>query len=254
MVSVIIPARNERFLDKTLNEIKSKFKGEYEIIVNLDGYDVLPNKLDGVIYIDHKESQGMRNAINEAVAMAKGDYILKIDAHCMIDDGLDLKLVLAHEPNWVQVPRRKRLEPHKWEIINDGRPDVDYMYMGDGFTGRVCGSKNLDPELKKILIDDTETFQGSCYFMTKEYFNHLGLMDVENFGTFGNEAQEICLQVFHDGGRVVVNKNTWYAHPHMGRKYSLDKTQIKKSRDYVIKLKELYGYKTEKESQTERPS
>ena len=239
MVSVIIPSRRERWLDKTINEIKTKFGGEYEIIVVLeeDPKSPLP---EGVNYIEHKEAIGMRTSINEAVAVAQGKYILKLDAHCMLDENIDLKLIAEHQYNWVQIPRRKRLNPHKWQLVDDGRPDVDYMYIWKPyFIGRVNRGMNLDPELRKILIDDTGTFQGSCYFMEREYFLKLGLLDDVNFDQSGHEAQEITLKVLHDGGRIIRNKKTWYAHARTSRLYTVDRTR---SRQAIIKLAEEYGY------------
>ena len=47
MISVIIPSRKERFLDNTIREIQEKFKGDYEIIVILDGADA--SRIDGVL-------------------------------------------------------------------------------------------------------------------------------------------------------------------------------------------------------------
>ncbi len=38
-----------------------------------------------------QEAKGMRTAINQAVAIAKGKYIMKLDAHCMVDEGIDEK-------------------------------------------------------------------------------------------------------------------------------------------------------------------
>ena len=192
MVSIIIAARKEEYLDKTIADLRAKARGEIEIIVI--------------------EDKPMRTAINEGVAQAKGKYILKTDAHCMFDEGFDVKLVAVHQPNWVQTPRRKRLDAANWKLI-EGQPDIDYMFIfrGRGFKDHV---KNADPELKKKLLDDVQIFQGSCYFLIKEYFNHLGLLDDVNFGGMGSEALEICLKTRADGGKVIVNKTTWYAHYH----------------------------------------
>jgi hypothetical protein len=56
-------------------------------------------------------------------------------------------------------------------------------------------------------LDDTESFQGSCYFISKEYYNKLKLLD-ENFGGSGHEAQEISSIVLHNNGRIIRNKKT----------------------------------------------
>ncbi len=54
-------------------------------------------------------------------------------------------------------------------------------------------------------------FQGSCWFMTKEHFFNIdGLRE----DCFYQEAIEVSLKTWLSGGRLVRNKNTWYAHYH----------------------------------------
>jgi len=238
--SVIIPSRREKFLDKTILDIQKKFKRSYEIIVVLDGEWAEP--VNGVHYIYNKVAKGMRTAINQAVAVAKGTYIMKLDAHCMLDAGIDEKLIAVHQNNWIQAPRRKRFDPVKWELTDMDSPDIDYMFVGGSFKGHKDNAKNRDPELKKKLIDDTEIFQGSCYFMRRDYFNKLGILDDKNFGTMGSEALEIVIKCKHDGGRVIINKNTWYAHAHIGCNYSGGTQEREKSREYIRKLAKKLHY------------
>lgn len=230
-VSVIIPSRSERFLDATIADIQKKFKGPFEIIVTLDGEWAKP--LKRVRYIYNERAKGMRTAINQAVAIAQGKYIMKLDAHCMIDEGIDEKLKAYHHDNWVQAPRRKRFDPKSWELTDLESPDVDYMFVGKNFKGHKDNDKNRDPNLKKKLIDDTQVFQGSCYFMARDYFKHLGLLDDINFGKMGSESLEIALKCRHDGGRVVVNKTTWYAHAHIAAHYTGGTEEREKSRQFV---------------------
>lgn len=226
-ITVVIPARNERFLDQTVKEVMDKSGGRAKVIV-----------------IENNPS--MRTAINEGVEQADSKYIMKLDAHCMLDKDFDKKLIAEHKPNWVQIPRRKRLDANNWKLVEDGRPDIDYMYIDRHTMGRICGSKNLDEELKKKLIDDTEVFQGSCYFMEKDYFNHLGLLDDVNFGGSGRESLEIVYKVLMDGGRIIRNKKTWYAHAHLARKYSRKDTNYDRSEKYVLELKKQYEAKKDK--------
>ena len=220
-LSVIIPSREERFLNHTILDILKKFKSDFEIIVVLDGYwpDFDPVQDPRVRYIHSGQHIGMRTAINQGVAIAKGKYIMKLDAHCMMDEGIDEKLLAIHQDNWVQTPRRKRFNAHKWELVDLDQPDIDYMFISR-YRGYKDHEKNKDPELKKKLIDDTEVFQGSCYLITKAFFNKLGLLDDENFGKIGGEAIEIALKCRHAGGPVIINKNTWYAHAHIGALYA----------------------------------
>ena len=63
------------------------------------------------------------------------------------------------------------------------------------------------------------SWQGSCYFTTKRYWDSLlAPLDTEHYGTFTQEAQEIGNKVWLSGGRLVVNKKTWYAHYHKGKR------------------------------------
>ena len=212
MISIIIAAKKEQYLDKTVEDLRNKARGEIEIIVVKD--------------------KPMRTAINEGVARATGKYILKTDAHCMFDEGFDVKLIAVHQPNWVQIPRRKRLDAEKWEVIQTDVPDVDYMLISKG-RGYKDNVKNADPVLKEKLIDDVQIGQGSCWFMTKEYFNHLKLLDDINFGGMGSEALEICLKCRADGGRVIVNKTTWYAHWHKEKGDLTFRRRMDKSLNYL---------------------
>lgn len=226
-LSVVIPARNEPYLQKTIDDLFSKAKGEIEVIVNLDGY--LPPLDPRVIYIHRSVARGMRNGINSAVALAKGKYIMKLDAHCMVDEGFDLKVVQNCAPQTVVIPRRYRLDPEKWEIIQDGRPPIDRMYLTKDFHGKDWQTGNTE-----ALVEETPSSQGSCWVMEKEYFEYLELLDEETYGTFFSEFQEIGFKAWLSGGRVLVDKNTWYAHWHKDRRgYTLDEEEKPKAESAV---------------------
>jgi glycosyltransferase involved in cell wall biosynthesis len=242
VVSIVIPSRNEKFLKQTIKDLLSKATGDIEIIPVLDGYWPASEELVNdkrVHYLHFSNSRGMRNAINSAVRISKGDYLFKIDAHCMVADGYDTALKADCQPNWVVVPRRLALDPHTWTLIDNPKYPVDYMYLSNDFHGEVWTEKNQDQSLKSLLIDDLMSFQGSAWFMHKSYFDFLELMDEESYGSFPYEAQEIGLKCWLSGGRVVVNKKTWYAHWHKtkedGRGYSLDKSQVEKGTTYMQK-------------------
>jgi hypothetical protein len=226
MISILVPARNEIYLNKTLEDLVLKAEGEIEIIVNLDGYWQIPLITDPhIIYIHRGTPIGMRGGINSCVDIAKGEYLMKLDAHCMMDQGYDVKLIKDYEENTVVVPRRYALDPKKWQIEErkDDKYPIDFMYLDKTLHGIVWNEKNHDPVLKDKLIDETMSNQGSIWFMSKKYFHYLELMDESLYGMFWNEFQEIGLKCWLSGGRVMVNKNTWYAHWHKneGRGYSL---------------------------------
>jgi len=93
-------------------------------------------------------------------------------------------------------------------------------------------------ERADIMIDDTLTFQGSAWFMTKDWFNKIKF-EVEGFTGWGQEAEELGFKTRLHGGRVITNKNTYYAHLHKGttygRMYHMPKKQTKISNAHSYK-------------------
>jgi len=203
----------------------------------LDGYwpdPPLPENKN-LIVVRKGVPMGMRDSINRGVAIATGKYIMKCDDHCAFSDGFDVALKKHHEDNWITIPSRYSLDPIKWEPT---RGPINYMYLtfpfddhelfGTGFHGtKWHGEQGLfgsywhrEHERKKTKIDDLMIFQGSCYFMTKDYFgNFLGGLSEVGYGQFAQEAQEIGFKTWLGGGAVKVNKKTWYAHLYKGRRY-----------------------------------
>lgn len=155
---------------------------------------------------------------------------MKIDDHCAVGDNYGRILIDNHkEDNWIQIPRRYALNAEEWKIEeqdNDKYP-IDYMYIDfprkgkshdDGMHGVPWRERR--EERKDIMIDETPSMQGSCYFMTKNHYqNRLGGMKMEGYGQFAQESQELGFKTWLGGGKLMVNKLTWYAHLHKGSKY-----------------------------------
>ena len=220
-VSVIIPARKEPYIRETLDAILSNAVGDIEVILVLDGvipdYE-LPDDKRIRIY-RNSTPQGMRPSINAAVDVAKGKYILKVDAHCMIGEGWDKILKADCDDNWVVIPRRYWLDAPTWSITD--RPLVDSMYCVYPFkqvynprlTARPWPERAARHE-DEMLLEDM-SYQGSMWFMHRAHWHRIGGMDPKDgYGTFGEEPQEIGLktQLGPWEGKIMRNKKTWYAH------------------------------------------
>jgi len=250
MLTVIIPSKTEVYLKKTIEDVLKNSRGEIEIYAVTDGYEEVDKALDSrVIYLplEPSASNHKRQGINLAVSLCKGDYVMALDAHCMVAEGFDLQLIKDHQPNWVQVPRRNRLDAENWCLQDQGdnRPPIDYEYImwepvsrKAGFHGYKWDSRTR--ERWDIKLDDTMTIQGSCWFMTKEWFHKCGFMQVEGYTGWGQEGEEVSLTTWKNGGRVITNKNTWYAHLHKGKKYGrmyhLNKGETELSYAYAYNL------------------
>lgn len=242
MLSVIIPSRQELFLDNTIRDVLSKATGEIEVIPILDGYDTPRIEDPRVKYIHFKERNGMRVGINEGVALSQGEYIMKSDAHCMYEPGFDEKLKADCDDDWVVIPLRHRLDAAIWDFQPTTKPPFCYAYLDNPFRPeRFFGNvnwlqKDRDPKLKEILIDDTMSFQGSCWFTKKSHFLRMGYFQIEPYWGWEQEPQELGNKTWLSGGRVVVNKKVWYAHLHKGktwgRMYFMDKNKINAGHRY----------------------
>lgn len=241
MLSIIIPARNEKYLDKTVKDILAKAKGEVEVIVVLDGADA--NRLEGVKYIYHPEAIGMKYSINEAVAISSGEYLMKLDAHCIVAPGFDLQLITDHQPNWIQIPRRHPVLEDAWLPNLESWIDYEYWIWPPRYPNTSLHGfrwPQRGEERKDILIDDTLTFQGSCWFMTKDWWNKMDFMNDEGYNQLhAQEAAYIGTATWMAGGRVVVNKKTWYAHlfksKQAGRGYHMDEPKRRACYKYSYK-------------------
>lgn len=242
MLSVIIPSLNEIFLDKTIRDVLDKAEGETEVIPILDGYDVPRLEDPRVKYIHFPERKGMRAGINAGLALSKGDYIMKSDAHCMFEQGFDKKLMIDCDDDWVVVPRRMRLEAESWTLENPHRVPFDYCYMDSPFRSeRAMGNpnwfeKNKDPKFKDILIDDNMIFQGSCWFTKKKHLERMEVFETEHYWGWEQEPQELCCKTWLSGGSVKVNKKVWYAHlrkgSRWGRMYHMNSRAINEGHRY----------------------
>ncbi len=168
--------------------------------------------------------------------MSRGEYILKCDAHCMFDDGFDIKLLSDIEDNWVVIPRRYKLDTDKWIICDDDKEPIDYEKLVTTEPDRICGLKwsSRAKERKDILLDETMVFQGSCWVMSRKHWDWLGGLQEEGYGTFTQEPVEIALKTWLGGGKVMVNKKTWYAHQHrrFGRTHTMSNSEIKSGNTY----------------------
>lgn len=237
-LSIIIPARNEPHLNRTIEDLKKKSDGDIEIIAVLDGHDA--DRIDGVKYIYHREPIGMKYAINSGAEIATGKYIMKLDAHCIVGPEFDLQLKKDHQPNWIQIPRRCKLLSDIWKADLNNYIDYEYWIWPPKYPRASLHGfrwKERQKENAHIPIDDTLTFQGSFWFMTRDWWDKCDFMNDEGYNELhAQEAAYLGNTTWLKGGRVVTNKNTWYAHWHKkrqdGRGYHINERLRRKCYQY----------------------
>ncbi len=265
-LSVIIPSRNIPswpYLQKTIDSLFDNASGEIEVIVLLDGFipnpPITPRK--NLIIIHHPESIGMRQSINEGATLAKGKFIVKVDDHVIFEKGYDKILTENCEDDWLCVPSRYSLDGEKWlagendfkKMVKYGPIQYDFLcypyskdpQFGYGFHGKkfhgdrgyTGGYFDREKARKDIPIDEIIAFQGSCWLTSRDLFFKIGCMQVEGFGGFAQEAQELTFKVWLSGGSCKVIKQAEYAHLHKnqatgGRGYKLLRHQMIQSAIY----------------------
>lgn len=229
--SIIVPSRNEQFLQKTVVDILKNATGDIELLVVLDGYwPQPPLPADPRLRILHRgDARGMRPAINDAARVATGEYLLKCDAHVMFAPGFDQQLRADYaERNWVLVPRRYALEPESWTREEpNGKYPIDYHFLSYPYErpGDVtCGLHGTAWAARRearasIPVDEEMSSQGSCWFMHQDQWRRIGELDIARYGNFVHEFQEVGLRTWLGGGAVMITKQTWYAHLYKGKRY-----------------------------------
>lgn len=277
-LSILIPARNEIFLKKTVENLLENIRGNTEIIVVMDGGWIDPPLEDNerVTIIEHNQSVGQRQGTNEACKLARGKWVMKIDAHCAVDEGFDVKMMKAMEghDDWTMLPTMYNLHAFNWKCKKCGNE----WYQSP--TPKECQlpgeNKGKNPECdgkifeKKIYwkprksrrsecyrfdttlhfqywnkygknqdgdIIETMSAQGSCFMLTKKRYWELDISE-EEFGSWGQQGTEVACKTWLSGGRLVTNRNTWYAHMFRTQggdfsfPYKQDNKQVSHARKY----------------------
>lgn len=221
-LSVIIPSYKDPYLQKTIDSLLQMSETNLEIIPVLDGYWPEPQlRDDDRVKILHKgRNEGMREAINSGIRIAKGEYIMRTDEHCVFGPSFDRIMIDEMQDNWIMTPRRYFLDPEKWEIMEDlGYVDYERLKardIGNGahkFEGVVW--KSRAKERASIMVDETMAMQGSCWLMKKSWWDEIGELETEGYGTMYQDSHEMVFKTWKLGGKLMVNKNTWFAHKHV---------------------------------------
>lgn len=236
-LTILIPARNEMFLPHTVEDIFRNIEGDTEVIVVLDGrwpiQGIPDNPRLQIIY--HSEPVGQRAATNEAARVSESKYLMKLDAHCAFDKGFDVKMMADMQDDWTMVPAMRNLHVFDWVCKNGHR-----RYQGRSGPCKECGEPTerdivwyakpnpistayrFDKDMhfqywsqykkkQKGDLVESMSLQGSCFMVTREKYFELELCD-EAHGSWGQQGTEVACKTWLSGGRVIVNKKTWYAH------------------------------------------
>jgi hypothetical protein len=271
-LSVIIPARNEVFLQRTIEDVLEKARADTEVIAICDGYWPDPPIKDHpkVTLIHHTMPIGQRAATNEGVRVSQARYVMKLDAHCAVDEGFDTKLLQDCQSDWTMVPSQYNLHAFDWVCKSCGHRTYQGVEPVDCARCHAADHEMAivwQPRWNRLTVswmfDKTLHFQywrkhakrqdsqgdlietmsciGACMFLSRARYWDLGGMD-EGHGSWGQFGTEIACKSWLSGGKLITSRKTWYAHlfrtgnfatnGQSSFPYPLSQNDIDKAREY----------------------
>ena len=250
-LSVVIAGRNEEFHAQTVEDVLSHSKADTECIVILDGGWPPSRGIKDhprVKVVKTTTPIGQRAATNLGAAMSRAKYIMKLDAHCRVDDGYDVKMMEQMQPEYTMIPQMYRLHAFDWCCNNCGHctyqgskpakceecnednlfkklvwepkwsvgPTVSWRFDGSlrrQYWGEHKRRKEVRRQIEAGLVE-TPICVGCCFMMERERFNELGGMDEGHGGQagWGQYGFELGAKAWLSGGKMVTNTKTWFAH------------------------------------------
>jgi hypothetical protein len=236
-LAILIPSRNEMFLARTIQDILEHSEADTEILAGLDGAWAEPPIEDHprVTLLHVSESIGQRAMTNQLCRLTTAKYVMKTDAHCAFDQGFDRKLLDKMQDDITMVPIMRNLWAFNWVC-----PNGHTRYQGPSGPCAECGAPTemdvvwipkRNPQSTAYRFDSTMHFQywnefgkrqtgdltetlsiqGSCFMVTRERYWALDLCS-EAFHSWGQQGVEVACKTWLSGGRVLVNRTTWYSH------------------------------------------
>ena len=268
-ISILIPARNEQFLAKTVADILSNIEARTEILVGLDGQWADPGIADDprVTIVYYPKSIGQRAMTNKLCRLSKAKYIIKTDAHCTFDKGFDRKMMEEMHDDWTMVPQMRNLHAFDWVCSKcshrryqgptpdscpncDNKTDFKRDMVWIGKQSPKSNAYRFDTTLhfqyfrdfdKRVEaegdVTESMSLQGSFFMLTREKYWELNICD-EKHGSWGQQGVEVALKTWLSGGKVMCNKKTWYAHlfrtqgGDFGMPYHLTQGAVERARQY----------------------
>lgn len=241
-LSILIPSRNEEFLQRTIQDIEEHIEGNTEILWEED-----------------VEPIGQRALTNKLAQKSTAKYLMKVDAHSAFSQGFDVKMIADMEDNRVLIPAMLNLYAYDWVCEQGHRTyqskiskcptcgqsvhkEVIWQPKHKPVMTNGCFDTNAvfqwnDPQ-PEVLKHQTMCIQGAGFMVTRENYWKWNLCD-ESFGSWGSHGVEISIKTWQNGGEVWATRNAWMAHLYRAEDefpYQRDMEQVKRANEMGKKL------------------
>jgi len=200
-ISVIIVNYNvEYFLEQCLNSVFAalkKVKGEVFVVDNNsidNSVEMVKSKFPNVHLIDNKENVGFSKANNQAIRIAKGEYILLLNPDTVVEEDTFLKCIDFMDEHPEAGGLGVRMIDGKGNFLPESKrglptPAVAF-YKIFGLSRIFPKSKTFGKYhlgyLDEFEINEIEILSGAYMLMRKEALDKVGLLD-ENFFMYGED-------------------------------------------------------------------
>lgn len=178
--------------------------------------DYLKDKLDDYVkplqlvkVVRQKERKGLISARLLGAAVATGDTLTFLDAHCECYHGWLEPLLSRIAENYTAVvsPDIATIDLNTFEFVNPS-PYGNNRNRGNFDWGLSFGWESVPSSENKKRKDETysiktPTFAGGLFSISKEYFEHIGSYD-EDMEIWGGENIEMSFRVWQCGGQLEI--------------------------------------------------
>lgn len=233
-LSILIPARNEEFLERTIEDIFSHIEGKTEVLVALDNWPDAPD-IKGRPHLKVIRTKlGQRGATNALARLSEAKYVMKLDAHVTLSPGFDLAMMEDMQDDVTLVPALMNFRPYEWVCVNKHRryqnkkpaqcdqceetdlakdiiwqivpkPFMTDFYLDTDLIFQYCLQQS------PTLLNETMAIQGSGFMMTRDKYWELDICG-EEFGSWGQQGAEVALKTWLSGGKVLATKKAFMGH------------------------------------------
>lgn len=220
-LSILIPSKNEPYLEKTLFDLMQKIKGDTDIFVGLDGMGVqdaskIIAKFAGYqncpLFVFTEESIGQRAMTNKLALKTEADYLLKCDAHVSFSEGFEVAMMSEMDNKTILAPLLLVLDPITWQI-NGKKQMAQFVF-----------DRNFVMQHRDGDVGETMTVQGSAWMISKENYFKWNVCD-ESFGSWGGQAVELGIRAWLNGGKCKTTRSAYYGHVfrHLDNEFPYDR-------------------------------
>lgn len=200
-VSVIIAARNEPQLNRTISNLFDTADGDIEVVVSLD----VEQEVDKRAIVIHNDAPvGRRVGFNRAAKPASGKYLFILDAHCKMSQDWDIKMAEFCPEKGIVVSCIQDMFEDSWKL----RPGVyDHVYLSKGYEEKWWARRPFK------LIEEMMCFTGCSWIIPKQYYWDCNGYD-ESLGMYGWDGPEWSCKIWmgDNPGKVLLRSDVLCGH------------------------------------------